>query len=191
MARVITLRDLHPLDILILRDLVRFGVLADDQIQRRYGNAAVSSNRLALLESGGFINRPRADVIQSTVIYTATRYGTVITRCGLAWRTPREGHLAHDIAVVDQVALQRGPPGEAAAGDNGAVARGGVDDGALDDVRARPVDEAARLEQRQTVGADSSVAVAALDLIVSQDAEADEIAQDQDVERVQVSQRDD
>ncbi len=101
MAHVITLRDLHPLDILVLRDLVRFGVLADDQIQRRYGHTAISTDRLALLESGGFINKPRANVIQGTVIYTATRYGTVITRCGLSWRTPLEGHLAHDIAVVD------------------------------------------------------------------------------------------
>ena len=86
MAHVITLRDLHPLDILVLRDLVRFGVLADDQIQRRYGHTAISTDRLALLESGGFINKPRANVIQGCVIYTATRYGTVITRCGLSWR---------------------------------------------------------------------------------------------------------
>jgi hypothetical protein len=101
MGHVITLRDLHPLDILVLRDLVRFGVMADDQIQRRYGNTAISTDRLALLESGGFINKPRAEVIQATVIYTATRYGTVISRGGLRWRIPLEGHLAHDIAVVD------------------------------------------------------------------------------------------
>jgi hypothetical protein len=113
-AHVITLRDLHPLDILVLRDLVRFGVLADDQIHRRYGNTAISTDRLALLESGGFINKPRPNVIQGTVIYTATRYGTVITRCGLSWRTPLEGHLAHDIAVVDlaDYLLERDPDAE-------------------------------------------------------------------------------
>ena len=101
MAHVITLRDLHPLDILILRDLVRFGVLADDQIQRRCGGTALSTDRLALLEAGAFINKPRTDAIQGSVIYTATRFGSVVARCGLGWRMPKEGHLAHDIAVVD------------------------------------------------------------------------------------------
>ncbi len=101
MPRIITLRDLHPLDILVLRDLVRFGVLAHDQIERRYRNAAICTDRLALLETGGFVNKPRADAIQGTVIYTASRYGTLIARCGLGWRVPLEGHLAHDIAVVD------------------------------------------------------------------------------------------
>jgi hypothetical protein len=101
LAHVTTLRHLQPLDILVLRDLVRFGVMADDQIERRFGGTAISTDRLMLLESGGFINKPRANVIHGTVIYTATRYGTVISRCGVNWRTPLEGHLAHDIAVVD------------------------------------------------------------------------------------------
>ena len=101
MAQVITLRNLHPLDILVLRDLVRFGVLANDQIERRYGDSALSTDRLALLESGGYVNKPRSDVIQGTAIYTATRYGNAIARCGLGWRLPLEGHLAHDVAVVD------------------------------------------------------------------------------------------
>src|SRR5260370_20765685 len=101
MARVITLRDLHPLDILVLRDLVRFGVLAHDQIERRYGNAAICTDRLALLETGGFVNKPRADAIQSTVIYTASRYGTLIAHCGLHLRQPLDGHLDHVIAVLD------------------------------------------------------------------------------------------
>jgi hypothetical protein len=101
MARVITLRDLHSLDILVLRDLVRFGVLANDQIERRYGDSGSSTDRLALFERGGLVNKPRADVVQGAVIYTASRYGTIVARCGLGWRMPREGHLAHDIAVVD------------------------------------------------------------------------------------------
>jgi hypothetical protein len=101
MAHVITLRDLHPLDIVVLRDLVRFGVLADDQIERRYGDATFTADRLALLEAGGFVNKPRTDVIQGAAIYCTTRYGAIVARCGLGWTTPREGHLAHDIAVVD------------------------------------------------------------------------------------------
>ena len=101
MPRVITLRDLHPLDIVVLRDLVRFGVLATDQIARRYGDATLTANGLALMEAGALVSKPRADVIQGTVIYTASRYGTAIARCGLGWRVPLEGHLAHDVAVVD------------------------------------------------------------------------------------------
>jgi len=101
MASVISLRNLHPLDILVLRDLVRFGVLADDQITRRYRDPAIAADRLALLAAGGFINQPRTNVIQGAAIYTTTTYGTAVARCGLAWRLPLEGHLAHDIAVVD------------------------------------------------------------------------------------------
>jgi hypothetical protein len=101
MPHTVTLRDLHPIDILVLRDLVRFGVLADDQIQRRYGDTASSTDRLPLLETAGLVNKPRGDVVQGAVIYTASRYGTAVARCGLGWRIPLEGHLAHDIAVVD------------------------------------------------------------------------------------------
>lgn len=101
MAHVISPRNVHPLDIVVLRDLVRFGVLADDQIERRYRDKTLAADRLALLHAGGFLNRPRADVVQGASIYTATPYGTAFARCGLGWRMPLEGHLAHDIAVVD------------------------------------------------------------------------------------------
>jgi hypothetical protein len=101
MPHLITLRDLHPLDILVLRDLVRFGVLADDQVARRYHDAVLAADRLALLLAGGFVNKPRTDVIQGALIYTASRYGGIVARCGLSAQTPRDGHLAHDVAVVD------------------------------------------------------------------------------------------
>jgi hypothetical protein len=101
MPELVTLRDLHPPDMRVLRDLVRFGVMADDQLARRYGDASLSADRLAVLAAGGFINKPRADVIQGATIYSASRYGSIVARCGLGWRTPLEGHLAHDIAVVD------------------------------------------------------------------------------------------
>jgi hypothetical protein len=101
MAEVLTLRNLHVLDILVLRDLVRFGVMANDQIERRYRDASFTASRLALLEAGGLINKPRPNVIQGASIYTASPTGAAFARCGLGWRTPLEGHLAHDIAVVD------------------------------------------------------------------------------------------
>src|SRR5205823_353120 len=98
---VISRRNLHTLDALVLRDLVRFGVMAGDQIERRYRDAAFAADRLALLEAGGFINKPRTEVIDGATIYTASFYGATVACCGLGWRMPREGHLAHDIAVVD------------------------------------------------------------------------------------------
>jgi hypothetical protein len=101
MPHLITLRDLHERDKLVLRDLVRFGVLADDQIERRYQDAALAANGLALLLAGGFVNKPRSDIIQGAIVYTASRYGGIVARCGLKAQAPRDTHLAHDIAVVD------------------------------------------------------------------------------------------
>jgi hypothetical protein len=94
------LRDLHPLDIVVIRDLVRFGVLADDQIARRYGDAAIASQQLTLLESGGLID-PWARLIQDSSIYSATDYGALIARTGLKAKRPSMEHLRHDIALVD------------------------------------------------------------------------------------------
>src|SRR4051794_12803071 len=98
MTHVITLRDLHPLDILVLRDLVRFGVLTNDQIERRYRDPAVTVARLALLQAGGLLNKPREEILQGAIIYSASRYGVHIARSGLGWRMTPDGHLAHDIA---------------------------------------------------------------------------------------------
>jgi hypothetical protein len=100
MPRLITLRDLHPLDILVLRDLVRFGVLADDQIERRYRDFSLAQARLELLISGGFVEQ-WSPLIQRTTVYSATGVGAHTARCGLRPTRPSLEHLRHDIAVVD------------------------------------------------------------------------------------------
>jgi hypothetical protein len=98
--RINTLRDLHELDIVVIGDLVRFGVLADDQITRRYGDAAIASQQLPLLVAAGLID-PWARVIQNASIYSATAYGARIAKTGLKAIRPSMEHLRHDIALVD------------------------------------------------------------------------------------------
>jgi hypothetical protein len=100
MATLISLRDLVPHDILVLRDLVRFGALADDQVARRYGNAAFAVDRIARLVDGGLVEQ-WAPLIQATTLYSATAVGTGVSRCGLRPTRPSLEHLRHDIAVVD------------------------------------------------------------------------------------------
>ena len=100
MARPINLRDLIPLDILVLRDLVRFGVLANDQIDRRYGHGPLAVSRLALLVEAGLVD-PWSRLIEDTAIFSATPAGARISRCGLRPTRPSLEHLRHDVAVVD------------------------------------------------------------------------------------------
>ena len=73
-ARFIDLRDLELHDILVLRDLVRFGVLANDQIDRRYGDAARASGQTA---TAGRRRPGRAwsPLIEDTAVYSATAAG--------------------------------------------------------------------------------------------------------------------
>jgi len=77
--RPISFQDLIPEDYLVLRDLVRFGVLAEDQINRRYGDSIVTMPQL----------------------FSATSYGARAAQCGLRATKPSMQDLRHDIAVVD------------------------------------------------------------------------------------------
>jgi hypothetical protein len=94
------LRDLVLLDILVLRDLVRFGVLANDQIERRYIDPSLAADRLPHLVEGGLVEA-WAPLIQHTAVYSATAAGGRVARCGLRATRPSLQHLRHDIAVVD------------------------------------------------------------------------------------------
>jgi hypothetical protein len=100
LARHLTRRDLDPRDIFVLRDLVRFGVLANDQIERRYGDIAHATARLPGLVQSGFIDA-WSPLIQDTAVYSATAAGAGVARCGLRATRPSIQHLRHDIAVVD------------------------------------------------------------------------------------------
>jgi hypothetical protein len=98
---VLTRRDLRAPDLLVLRDLVRFGLLAQDQIERRYGNPSLATERLPLLKAGGFIHKWLNDPLQHTRLYTVGRRGTRIVSCGLSQPKPRDAQIGHDVAVVD------------------------------------------------------------------------------------------
>jgi hypothetical protein len=98
---VITRRDLRPPDLLVLRDLVRFGILAYDQIERRYGSPSLAAKRIRVLLAGRFIHKWLKDPLQGTRLYTVSPRGTRIVACGLSQPKPRDAHLAHDVAVVD------------------------------------------------------------------------------------------
>jgi hypothetical protein len=100
MARRVDLRDLAPPDILVLRDLVRFGVLANDQIERRYGYSVLATARLLRLVEAGLVEA-WSSLIQDTDVYSATPAGAGVARCGLRPTRPSLQHLRHDVAVVD------------------------------------------------------------------------------------------
>jgi hypothetical protein len=96
----ISRRDLIQEDYLVLHDLVRFGALAEDQINRRYGDPILTLLRLPLLDAGGFIE-PWEVEVSGTQIFSATRSGARVAQCGLAQAKPPMQNLRHDIALVD------------------------------------------------------------------------------------------
>ena len=71
MARRFTLLDFKLRDILVLRDLVRFGVLANDQIERRYNDSSLAAARLEWLVEAGLVE-PWSPLIEHTAVYSAT-----------------------------------------------------------------------------------------------------------------------
>jgi hypothetical protein len=100
LARFLTRRDLEPRDIIVLRDLVRFGVLANDQIERRYGDLSRATARLPGLVESGFVET-WSPLIQDTAVYSASAQGAGVARAGLRTTRPSIQHLRHDLAVVD------------------------------------------------------------------------------------------
>lgn len=96
----LTLQDLDPRDALVMWDLIRFGALADYQVDRRYGGSDITRARLTyMLEQGlvtGSTNR-----LQDITVYEPTERGYFLCRFGLKRRKVRDWHTAHDIAVVD------------------------------------------------------------------------------------------
>jgi hypothetical protein len=101
MATLLTRRDLEAGDLAALRDLVRFGVMADDQIARRYADPSVALARLPLLKDGGVVFRWRQP-LEAARLYSPTGLGRFLARVtGVARRETSERHLAHDVALVD------------------------------------------------------------------------------------------
>lgn len=100
MTRHLTRRDLEARDFAVLRDLVRFGALTGDQIERRYGDAAHAAARLADLSASGLVEA-WSPLIQDTSVYSATAAAAGVAACGLRATRPSIQHLRHDLAVVD------------------------------------------------------------------------------------------
>ena len=93
--------ELDPLDIPALRDLARFGVMADDQLARRYPDSGFGFNRLLQLKEARVVSRWR-EALEGSRVYSPTRLGRLIAGVsGVHPRTTYPSHLAHDVAVVD------------------------------------------------------------------------------------------
>jgi hypothetical protein len=101
MARLFTRSDLDQSDLAALADVVRFGVMADDQIVRRYRDPVAALARLDQLTEGGLLLRSEQLWMGST-LFQSTAVGRHVARLRTVdWRYPSERHLAHDLTVVD------------------------------------------------------------------------------------------
>lgn len=93
--------NVDPRDIPALRDLVRFGVMADDQLARRYADPALAFARLPELKEAGIVSRWWVS-LEGARVYSPTRLGRLIANVpDLHPRTTFASHLAHDVALVD------------------------------------------------------------------------------------------
>lgn len=100
MPTLLTRTDLGPCDLVVLREVVRFGVLASHQIERRYGDPALASARVTALQAGGVLLRWR-DTLDGAAVYSPTSLGEHLAALHLDKRRTNERHLAHDLAIVD------------------------------------------------------------------------------------------
>ena len=74
MPHLMTHSELDSQDLVVLRDLVRFGVLAADQIARRYGDPSLAALRIPFLHDGRVILRWR-DTLDGAHVYSPTNLG--------------------------------------------------------------------------------------------------------------------
>ena len=100
-TRLLSRHDLDENDRSALRDLIRFGVMADDQIARRYADPSHAAARLPLLKDGGIVFRWRVP-LDDTRVYSPTALARHLVHVpGVESRKPSPTHLAHDVALVD------------------------------------------------------------------------------------------
>ena len=93
--------DFDPLDLPALCDLVRFGVMAEDQLARRYADPAFGFSRLPQLEEAGVVDR-WLETLEGANVYSPRRMAfRIVGTVGVSPRKPRRTHLSHDVAVVD------------------------------------------------------------------------------------------
>jgi hypothetical protein len=100
MPRLLTLRDLSAGDLVVLRELVRFGVLAADQIARRYRDPLLATTRVPRLCDGQVVEE-EPDTLDGAHVYSPTRLGESLAHIEVDRFKRNDHHLAHDVAVVD------------------------------------------------------------------------------------------
>jgi hypothetical protein len=93
--------DVDPRDLPALHDLVRFGVMADDQLARRYADRGFGFARLLHLKEAGIVHR-WWESLEGARVYSPTRLARLIAAIpDMRPRTTHATHLAHDVALVD------------------------------------------------------------------------------------------
>jgi hypothetical protein len=96
-----SVRGYTSVDLDALHDLVRFGVMAEDQIIRRYRDAKIGPYRIRRLKTAGLVSE-WGDTLEGSSVFSPTPLARhVIGRHDLNPHTTRRTHLAHDVAVVD------------------------------------------------------------------------------------------
>ena len=101
MSPLLSRGDLGDGDVKVLRELLRYKVMADQQIALRYGDPALAAARLPILKDGGMVFRWR-ESLEGARIFSPTMLAQHILRQpGLDARKPFSLHLAHDVALVD------------------------------------------------------------------------------------------
>jgi hypothetical protein len=93
--------EVEAYDLPAISDLVRFGVMADDQLARRYANWPLAEARLAHWKEVGVVDL-WVESLERARIYSPTRLAHIVAGgSDLRPRTIRRTHLAHDVALVD------------------------------------------------------------------------------------------
>ncbi len=102
MPRSIALPNFDAADLAVVKDVVRFGWLATDQIARRYNlptDDAVA--RITKLVDGGMLLRDRRLLAVGGLIYTHTRTGAQFAGLGLGDDPINDGWVYHHLTVAD------------------------------------------------------------------------------------------
>jgi hypothetical protein len=100
-AASVSLGEFDRLDLPALRDLVRFGVMAEDQLARRYADEALGLSRLPQLKESGIVD-VWVESLEGARLYSPTRRAfRIVGHSGVSPRKPRRTHASHDVAVVD------------------------------------------------------------------------------------------
>ncbi len=88
-------------DLAALGDLVRFGVMAVDQIARRYADPVSAADRLLILTNLALVRRAPVQ-LEGDACYVPTNLGRAFARVRHVTKLKvYETHIAHDVALVD------------------------------------------------------------------------------------------